>query len=52
MQSELARLRGVLGELEEEGVEGVERERGSEEDATVYVFISFSLFLDLFFLLF
>lgn len=37
LQSELSRLGNVLGELETEGVEGGERERGPEEDATVYV---------------
>jgi len=37
LQSELSRLGNVLAELEVEGVEGVERERGAEEDATVYV---------------
>ncbi|KAF2193203.1 Spc24-domain-containing protein [Zopfia rhizophila CBS 207.26] len=35
LQSELGRLGGVLGDLEEEGVEGVEREKLPEEDATV-----------------
>ncbi|KAF2713094.1 Spc24-domain-containing protein [Pleomassaria siparia CBS 279.74] len=35
LQSELQRLSGVLGDLESEGVEGGERERGPEEDATV-----------------
>ncbi|KAF2472887.1 Spc24-domain-containing protein [Lindgomyces ingoldianus] len=36
LQSELGRLGGVLGELDEEGVEGAaERERLPEEDATV-----------------
>ncbi|KAF2650814.1 Spc24-domain-containing protein [Lophiostoma macrostomum CBS 122681] len=35
LQAELGRLGGVLGELEEEGVEGGERERGVDEDATV-----------------
>jgi kinetochore protein Spc24 len=39
LQSELSRLGNVLGELEAEGVEGGERERGPEEDATVYVFL-------------
>ena len=39
LQSELSRLGSVLGELEAEGVEGGERERGPEEDATVYVFL-------------
>ncbi|KAF1952320.1 kinetochore-Ndc80 subunit Spc24 [Byssothecium circinans] len=34
LEAELARLGGVLGELETEGVEGGERERGAE-DATV-----------------
>jgi kinetochore protein Spc24 len=38
LQSELSRLGNVLGELEAEGVEGGERERGPEEDATVYVY--------------
>jgi kinetochore protein Spc24 len=40
LQSELSRLGNVLGELEAEGVEGGERERGPEEDATVYVPLS------------
>jgi hypothetical protein len=31
----------VLGELEEEGVEGGEREKAPDEDATVYVFPAF-----------
>ncbi|KAF2279238.1 kinetochore protein-like protein spc24 [Westerdykella ornata] len=35
LQSELARLGGVLAELEEEGVEGGEREKAPDEDATV-----------------
>ncbi|KAF2004697.1 Spc24-domain-containing protein [Amniculicola lignicola CBS 123094] len=35
LQSELGRLGGVLGDLEGEGVEGGEREKGPEEDATV-----------------
>lgn len=35
LQSELGRLGGVLGELEEEGVEGGEREKPVDEDATV-----------------
>ncbi|PSN71546.1 Spc24-domain-containing protein [Corynespora cassiicola Philippines] len=35
LQSELQRLEGTLGELDEEGVEGVERERGASEDANV-----------------
>jgi kinetochore protein Spc24 len=37
LEGELSRLGGVLGELEAEGVEGGEREKGPEEDATVYV---------------
>lgn len=35
LEGELGRLGGVLGELESEGVEGGEREKGPEEDATV-----------------
>ncbi|KAF2245517.1 kinetochore protein-like protein spc24 [Trematosphaeria pertusa] len=35
LEGELGRLGGVLSELEAEGVEGGERERGPEEDATV-----------------
>lgn len=38
LQSELQRLGGVLGELEEEGVEGGEREGRVDDDATVCVF--------------
>ena len=37
LQTELQRLGGVFQELEEEGVEGGEREKGPSEDATVYV---------------
>jgi kinetochore protein Spc24 len=40
LQSELQRLGGVLAELDEEGVEGAERERGVDEDATVCVYHS------------
>ena len=40
LQSELSRLGGVLAELEEEGVEGGERERPVDEDATVCVYSS------------
>jgi len=36
LEGELGRLGGVLGELETEGVEGGEREKGPEDDATVY----------------
>ena len=39
LEGELSRLGGVLGELEAEGVEGGEREKGPEEDATVYVIL-------------
>lgn len=35
LQSELSRLGNVLADLEEEGVEGGERDRLPEEDATV-----------------
>lgn len=35
LEGELSRLGGVLGELEAEGVEGGEREKAPEEDATV-----------------
>jgi kinetochore protein Spc24 len=39
LQSEMSRLGSMLGELEEEGVEGGERERAPDEDATVYVYL-------------
>lgn len=39
MEGELGRLGGVLSELEAEGVEGGQREKGPEEDATVYVLL-------------
>ncbi|KAF2684063.1 kinetochore protein-like protein spc24 [Lentithecium fluviatile CBS 122367] len=35
LEGELGRLGGMLGELESEGVEGGEREKGPEEDATI-----------------
>ncbi|KAF2744446.1 Spc24-domain-containing protein [Sporormia fimetaria CBS 119925] len=35
LQNEVQRLGGVLQELEEEGVEGGDREKGADEDATV-----------------
>jgi kinetochore protein Spc24, fungi type len=43
LEGELARVGGVLQDLESEGVEGGEREKGPEEDATVYVLFLFPI---------
>lgn len=47
LEAELGRLGGVLQDLDVEGVEGGDREKAPEEDATVYVFSPFSFFFDL-----